>query len=204
MPAALYDAIGRTYSTQRRPEPRRLVARVEQQRRVVLAARALLRRLPGRLVINIDGSPGMAARAAALAGPGDAIAVAEAERLPLASASVAAVTLSFGLRNMTDPVAALGEVMRVLRPGGRLVLLEFSRPDAWFAPLYGLFSRTVIPALGALVAGDRRAYRYLIESIRLYPDAQSISDELRRVGFRVETVRRFMFGVAALHVAVKP
>jgi demethylmenaquinone methyltransferase/2-methoxy-6-polyprenyl-1,4-benzoquinol methylase len=166
---------------------------------------ALLRaRLADRLVVNMDASPGMVAQAAERGIDGLGLAVAEAERLPLADQSAALVTLSFGLRNMTDPQGALREVHRVLRPGGALALLEFSRPYAWFAPFYGLYSRFVIPALGALVARDVRAYRYLVESIRLFPGADSISRELESAGFRVARVKRFMLGIAALHVAVKP
>jgi demethylmenaquinone methyltransferase / 2-methoxy-6-polyprenyl-1,4-benzoquinol methylase len=167
-------------------------------------AQALARQLPGRLVVDIDGSPGMAAEAAKRGDAGFAIGVAVAEHLPLADAALATVSLSFGLRNMTDPQGALREVHRVLKPEGTLILLEFSKPYRWFAPLYDAYSRFVIPTLGAIVARDRRAYRYLIESIRLFPGADSMSEELRRAGFEVAKVRRFMLGVAALHVAVKP
>lgn len=159
--------------------------------------------LPGRQVVNIDASPGMIAVAAGRCGPGISLAVAEAERLPISDNTVAAMALGFGLRNMTDPPLALREAYRVLKPGGSLVLLEFSKPARWFAPLYNLYSRHVIPMLGTLVAGDRRAYRYLIESIRLFPDAESVVRELRRCGFEQVRIRRLMWGVAALHVAVK-
>ncbi len=166
---------------------------------------ALLRRkAPDRLVVNVDGSPGMVREAAARAIGGLGLAVAEAEHLPVRDGAAALFTLSFGLRNMTDPQAALREVNRSLKPGGVLALLEFSKPYAWFAPFYDLYSRFVIPALGAAVARDRRAYRYLIESIRRFPGADSISNELAAAGFRVVRVKRFMLGIAALHVAVKP
>lgn len=164
---------------------------------------AMLRRAPQRLVIDVDASPGMVAQAARRQIKGLGLAVAEAEQLPLAGDSAALVTLSFGLRNMTDPRRALRDVLRVLRPGGVLALLEFSRPQAWFAPFYGLYSRFVIPALGAAVADDRRAYRYLVDSIRLFPGADSIRAELEAAGFRVTRTKRFMFGIAALHLAVK-
>ncbi len=166
-------------------------------------ARLIRGHVPERLIVNLDASPGMIAVAAKRVGRDIALAVAEAENLPLADDSVATVSLGFGLRNMTDPRQALGEVFRVLRPGGALVLLEFSRPFTWFAPLYNFYSRHVIPLLGALVAGDRRAYRYLVESIRLFPDSESMSRELHRAGFAQIQVRRLMLGVAALHIAVK-
>lgn len=154
-------------------------------------------------VINIDASPGMISVAARRLNGVAALTVAEAERLPLADRSVAAICLGFGLRNMTDPQQALREAERVLKPGGTLVLLEFSKPYSWFEPFYDIYSRLVIPALGAAIAGDRRAYRYLVESIRRFPDADSMTEELTKAGFGNVTVRRLMFGVAALHVAVK-
>lgn len=159
---------------------------------------------PGRRVVVADASAGMLEIARAR-GRGDLeILHADAESLPLADASAQAVTLAFGLRNMADPARALAEVARVLAPGGVLALLEFSRVSPWFAPFYGVHSRLVIPLLGTLVARDRGAYRYLVDLIRIFPDAGTVSAELAAAGLKVEKVRRFMFGVAALHVAVKP
>jgi len=165
---------------------------------------ALLRaRLPDQSITIADTSPGMLAVARKRLGDTVAYVETPAEALPFASQQAALVTLAFGLRNMTDPARVLAEVARVLKPGGCLLLLEFSRASAWFNPAYQLHSRFVIPALGAAVAGDRRAYRYLIESIRQFPDAASISAELVAAGFGAIAVRRFMFGVAALHSARK-
>lgn len=161
-------------------------------------------RMADRLIVNSDASAGMLGVAARRADGGLPLAVSEAESLPFADRSLAAVTLGFGLRNMTDPQAALREVFRVLRPGGTLLLLEFSKPARWFAPAYDLYSRYVIPLLGTLVAGDRRAYRYLVESIRRFPDAASITRELQGCGFAEVRITRFMFGVAALHLARRP
>lgn len=159
--------------------------------------------LPGRDVINIDASPGMIA-VAARQGVGDiGLVVAEGESLPLTDNSVAAVVLAFGLRNMTDPRRALREIVRTLKPGGALTLLEFSTPYAWLAPFYRLYSTLVIPALGTLVAGDRRAYRYLIESIRQFPGVDTMTAELRSAGFSSVSVKRLSFGIAALHIARK-
>jgi len=156
---------------------------------------------PGRQVIISDASAGMLEQARVRGGDTVEYLHAEAEALPLDAASVTGITLSFGLRNMTHPRKALEECARVLTPGGSLVLLEFSRPAAWFAPFYGVHSRYVIPALGALVARDKGAYSYLVESIRRFPAAGDISRELEGAGFRVTQTRRFMFGVAVLHVA---
>ena len=158
--------------------------------------------LPGREVINIDASPGMIAVAARQSG-GIGLVVAEGENLPVADDTVAAVILAFGLRNMTDPRRALREIVRTLKPGGTLTLLEFSTPYAWLAPFYRLYSTLVIPALGTLVAGDRRAYRYLIESIRQFPGVDTMTAELRSAGFSTVTVKRLSFGIAALHIARK-
>lgn len=166
-------------------------------------ARLVSALLPGRSVTNIDASYGMIAAAARRGDSPVGLAVAEAEQLPLANDSIAVVTLGFGLRNMTDPRRALAEMVRVLKPGGTLVLLEFSTPQSWFAPLYTLYSRLVIPTLGALIAGDRRAYRYLVESIERFPDAETMTAELRHSGFSHIELRRLMFGVAALHLARK-
>lgn len=166
-------------------------------------ALALRKQLPDTRIFIADASPGMIAVAKARAAGQAECRVAEGENLPFADASAEAVMLSFGLRNMTDPPKALREVVRVLKPGGRLVLLEFSKPAAWFAPFYNIFSRFVIPALGAAVSRNAGAYRYLVESIRLFPDAESMTRELQAAGFATVTPRRFVFGVAVLHVAEK-
>ncbi|MCP3969157.1 MAG: ubiquinone/menaquinone biosynthesis methyltransferase [Rhodobacteraceae bacterium] len=165
---------------------------------IALAVRAAV---PAREVIVADASAGMLAEARRRGGDTLGYLQAEGEALPVESASAAGVTLSFGLRNMTDPALALQECARVLAPGSSLILLEFSRPATWFSPFYTLHSRYVIPALGALVARDRSAYGYLVQSIRRFPAAGDIARELEHAGFRVALTRRLMFGVAVLHVA---
>lgn len=167
-------------------------------------ALALAARAPGRAILIADASEGMLAQARRRGGARLGYLHAPAEDLPLESGSVAAVTLSFGLRNMTDPGAALREVARVLAPGGALILLEFSRPAEWFAPLYGLHARYVIPALGALIAGDRGAYRYLVESIARFPAREDIARELAAAGFHLTAERAFLFGIARLQCAHRP
>lgn len=156
---------------------------------------------PTRDVIIADASSGMLGEAQRRAGDQLEYLHAPAEALPLSDQSVAGITLAFGLRNMTHPRQALEECARVLKPGSSLVLLEFSKPAAWFAPFYGIHSRYIIPALGAMVARDKGAYSYLVESIRRFPEANAISRELKAAGFTVTETRPFMFGVAMLHVA---
>lgn len=166
-------------------------------------AALLQRREPQRRIVIADASDGMLAVARRRLAGVETVRT-EAEALPFADNWAAGATLAFGLRNMTDPAAALGEAARALKPGGALALLEFSHVAAWFAPFYALHSRLVIPLLGRLVAGDKASYDYLVQSIRIFPDAATVSSELRRAGLRVVTTRTFLFGVAALHLARKP
>ena len=128
----------------------------------------------------------------------------EAERLPFADASVDLLVVSFGLRNTTDPKRALAEVRRVLKPGGTFVCLEFSRPAAWFAPAYDLYSRWVIPALGAAVARAPEAYRYLVESIRRFPDQAEFARWLQEAGFAGVRWENLSLGIACLHFGQRP
>lgn len=154
-----------------------------------------------RPITVADASEGMLSVARKRGGANLRYTHARAEDLPYESGTMALVTLGFGLRNMTDPAGALREVARVLAPGGVLLLLEFSRPAAWFAPFYALHARYVIPALGALVAGDRSAYRYLVESIARFPAREDILRELAAAGLKVQRERAFMFGIARLQWA---
>jgi demethylmenaquinone methyltransferase/2-methoxy-6-polyprenyl-1,4-benzoquinol methylase len=126
--------------------------------------------------------------------------VGDAQRLPLPDACADAYVISFGIRNVTDVSLALREARRVLRPGGRFLCLEFSRPVA--EPVqraYDAFSFKVIPALGGLVAGDRESYQYLVESIRRFPDQRAFADMIGEAGFSRVTWTNFTGGVAALH-----
>lgn len=159
---------------------------------------------PLRHVIVADASAGMLSEARMRGKERLAYVHASAEDLPFDDHSVAAVTLAFGLRNMTDPARALSEVARILPSGGSLVLLEFSEPDRWFAPFYAIHARYIIPALGAMVARDKGAYRYLVESIEKFPNRKDISSELALAGLQLRRERAFMFGIARLHIAVKP
>ena len=166
-------------------------------------ARLLLR--GDREVTVIDPSEAMMAVGRARPGmDGVRWQIAEAESLPLADSSVDLVTLSFGLRNTTRVAAALGEVRRVLAPGGLFACLEFSRPAAWLAPAYDLHSRWVIPALGAAVAGRPEAYRYLVESIRRFPDQAALAALMREAGFADVRWHNLSFGIAAIHLGSVP
>lgn len=167
-------------------------------------ALALRRRLPDRRIVVADASRGMLDIARTRGGATLDYLQTPAETLPFGDGSVALVTLSFGLRNMTDPARALGEVARVLAPGGHLVLLEFSKPAAWFAPLYALHARHVIPRIGAAVARDRGAYAYLVESIDRFPGREDIAREIGAAGLALTEERAFVFGVARMHVGRKP
>jgi demethylmenaquinone methyltransferase/2-methoxy-6-polyprenyl-1,4-benzoquinol methylase len=130
--------------------------------------------------------------------------VGEAEHLPMPNASVDLLTISFGLRNTTQLMAALLEIKRVLKPGGRFVCLEFSRPAVWLSPFYDLYSFWVIPRLGAAVAGEPQAYQYLVESIRLFPDQNGFAKLLQNAGFSDVHWENVSFGIACLHFGCRP
>ena len=126
--------------------------------------------------------------------------VGNAEDLPLADASVDRVSIAFGLRNVTRIDRALAEMTRVLRPGGRFMCLEFSRPtQAWLDPVYDTYSFKVLPWLGDKVAKDRASYQYLAESIRRFPDQQDLAERMRRVGLEQVKWRNLSAGIAAIH-----
>lgn len=121
--------------------------------------------------------------------------------LPLPDGSFDAVTISFGLRNMADRYQALTEMRRVLRPGGRLFVLEFSQPYFWLRPFYYAYLKFVLPALAGLVTGDRPAYEYLCGSIGLFPGRTGIAQEITSAGFKSVRAIPLTFGVVALHEA---
>ena len=126
---------------------------------------------------------------------------ADALRLPLRDASLDLVTVAFGFRNLANYEDGLREMRRVLRPGGMAAVLEFSQPsNALFAALYGFYSRRVLPWIGGLLTGNRDAYRYLPESIRKFPAAPELAEDMRRAGFTSVTFERFTGGSVALHI----
>jgi demethylmenaquinone methyltransferase/2-methoxy-6-polyprenyl-1,4-benzoquinol methylase len=140
-------------------------------------------RLTGRNVAFIEGS---------------------AEAMPFESASVDTLTIAFGLRNVTSLDAALVEIHRVLKPGGRFLCLEFSKPWALVRPFYDAYSYAVIPRLGAWVARQPMAYGYLVDSIRRFPDQKALAERMARLGFDTIRWRNLSAGIACLHVARKP
>ena len=127
----------------------------------------------------------------------------DAERLPFGSNSFDCVSVAFGLRNMTHKDAALAEMQRVLKPGGRLLVLEFSRVWKLLTPLYDAYSFQVLPRLGEAVAGDGASYRYLAESIRVHPDQDTLKAMMEDAGFDRVDYFNLAAGIVALHRGVK-
>ncbi|WP_128254888.1 bifunctional demethylmenaquinone methyltransferase/2-methoxy-6-polyprenyl-1,4-benzoquinol methylase UbiE [Falsirhodobacter deserti] len=126
--------------------------------------------------------------------------VGDAMALPLPSSSFDVYTISFGIRNVTRVQDALNEAYRVLRPGGRLMVLEFSQlPNPAMQKAYDLYSFNVIPPMGKLVTGDRDSYQYLVESIRKFPDQETFAGMIRKAGFDLVNYRNLSMGIAALH-----
>ena len=124
----------------------------------------------------------------------------DAMQLPFADNSFDVYTISFGIRNVTRPQDALNEAFRVLRPGGRLMVLEFSQlPNPAMQKAYDLYSFNVIPRMGKVIANDRDSYQYLVESIRKFPDQETFLQMLRNAGFDNAKYRNLSMGIACLH-----
>lgn len=131
------------------------------------------------------------------------LALCDAEKLPFASGEFDCVSVAFGLRNMTHKDRALAEMTRVTRPGGRVIVLEFSRPWKPLARAYDAYSFTVLPALGKYVARDEAAYRYLAESIRMHPDQETLKSMMSAAGLDRVEYFNLAAGVVALHRGYK-
>jgi demethylmenaquinone methyltransferase/2-methoxy-6-polyprenyl-1,4-benzoquinol methylase len=127
----------------------------------------------------------------------------DAEALPFADASFNVVCVSFGLRNMTHKDLALAEMARVLKPGGKLLVLEFSKVAQPLSKVYDWYSFEVLPRLGKMVAGDDASYRYLAESIRMHPDQAALKVLMQQSGFAHVDVHNLSLGVVALHVGIR-
>jgi demethylmenaquinone methyltransferase/2-methoxy-6-polyprenyl-1,4-benzoquinol methylase len=164
-----------------------------------------LGRAPGSQAVVCDMTESMLiagrqrAEADQMAGSLDWV-VGDAMALPFADATFDTYTISFGIRNVTRIADALAEAYRVLRPGGRLMVLEFSQiPNDLLQKAYDLYSFNVIPVMGQVVAGDRDSYQYLVESIRKFPDQDTFASMIRRAGFEQVNYRNLTMGIAALH-----
>lgn len=129
--------------------------------------------------------------------------VCDAEKLPFADSSFDIVSVAFGLRNMTHKDQALAEMRRILKPGGKLLVLEFSRVAKPLEKAYDWYSFNVLPKLGQMVAGDAQSYRYLAESIRMHPDQETLRQLMKSVGFGHVDVHNLSAGVVALHVGIR-
>lgn len=129
--------------------------------------------------------------------------VCDAEKLPFASESFDFVSVAFGLRNMTNKALALAEMHRTLKPGGKLLVLEFSRVAKPLEKAYDWYSFNILPKLGKLVANDEDSYRYLAESIRMHPGQEELRQMMRSTGFGHVDVHNLSAGVVALHVGIK-
>ncbi len=164
-----------------------------------------LKRAPGASAVVCDMTEGMLdagrtrAEAESMADRLDWV-VGDAMALPFEAASFDVYTISFGIRNVTRPEDALAEAFRVLRPGGRLMVLEFSQlPHPGMQWLYDRYSYNVIPRMGQAIAGDRDSYQYLVESIRKFPDQETFAGMIRDAGFDQVKYRNLSMGIAALH-----
>ncbi len=131
------------------------------------------------------------------------IARVDAEKLPFASDSFDCVTIAFGLRNVTNKDVALASMLRVLKPGGKLLILEFSKPAEAIKPAYDFYSFKVIPLLGKLVANDESSYQYLAESIRMHPDQDALLNMMLDAGFERCRYHNLAGGIVALHIGYR-
>lgn len=130
---------------------------------------------------------------------------ADAEKLPFPDNHFDCVTIAFGLRNVTHKDAAIGSMLRVLKPGGRLLVLEFSKPtSSLLSKAYDAYSFTLLPLMGKLVTNDSESYRYLAESIRMHPDQETLKSMMVEAGFDRVTYHNMTGGVVALHRGIKP
>jgi demethylmenaquinone methyltransferase/2-methoxy-6-polyprenyl-1,4-benzoquinol methylase len=123
--------------------------------------------------------------------------------LPLPDASIDAVTISFGVRNFEDRQRGLKEILRVLRPGGRLFVLEFSQPDRWFHPIYYFYLKYILPWVAAIATGDKSAYDYLAGTIENFPTKEALAEQLRLAGFETVQAKGLTFSIVAIHEAQK-
>lgn len=161
----------------------------------------------GAEVVAADFSPGMIAEGERRHRgiPNLSFRQADATALPFADDEFDTVTMSFGLRNVNEPEKALAELLRVARPGGRLVICEFSHPPSRaFNGFYRFYNDRILPVVARAMSSNAEAYDYLNESIRDWPDQRTLSSWIRRAGWTDVAYRNLSFGIVALHRAVKP
>jgi demethylmenaquinone methyltransferase/2-methoxy-6-polyprenyl-1,4-benzoquinol methylase len=127
----------------------------------------------------------------------------DAEQIPFPSNYFDLTTVAFGLRNMTHKDVALKEMLRVIKPGGKVMVLEFSKPVEALKPIYDAYSFKILPWLGEKVAGDADSYRYLAESIRMHPDQETLKTMMESVGFDKVEYHSLTGGIVALHIGYK-
>lgn len=168
-------------------------------------AAAIRERAPRASVVGVDFSLPMLARGAAKLGEEAPPAVAgDALRLPFADRTFAGCTIAFGLRNLADFAGGLAEMRRILEPGGRMVVLEFTTPPGpVFRRVFHLYFHHVLPVAGGMIAGDRSAARYLPESVSEFPDGASLAGLLRDAGFADVRFVYLTRGIAALHTGIR-
>ncbi|VAX09438.1 2-methoxy-6-polyprenyl-1,4-benzoquinol methylase [hydrothermal vent metagenome] len=157
---------------------------------------------PGNHVYIVD--PSVAMMRVGLQRHGLPCIAAPAEQMPFPDTSVDTLTIAFGIRNVTEMEPALTEMVRVLKPGGRCLILEFSKPQWWLKPFYDWHSFWIIPRLGAWIARQPAAYQYLVESIRKFPDQQEMKALLEQAGLVDVCYKNLSFGIACIHVGRKP
>ncbi len=173
-------------------------------------ALAMARCIPGARILGVDLSEGMldeARRKAVERGMDERIVLeaGDAEHLEVATASIDAVTVAFGVRNFGDMEAGLREMVRVLRPGGRLVVLEFSTPtNPLFRWIYRQYSHLLLPRIGGMISRDRRAYEYLPDSIEEFPAPARFLELMQQAGCTDCCARSQTFGIAQIYTGCKP
>ena len=171
---------------------------------------ACARKQPKSIVLS-DYTPAMLEVAQSRLDAGEAngvpveLAVVDGQDIPYEDESFDVITMSYGIRNMPERDRALGEMFRVLKPGGSLVCLEFSTPpNAVWRALYGFYLKHLIPFWGGLITGDREGFVYLARSIKAFPDQQGLANLMEEAGFTNVTWKNYTGGIAAVHVARKP
>ena len=156
-----------------------------------------------RSVVVIDPSEAMMAEGRRRNLEGVEFQLGSGEEIPLEDNSVDRLTISFGIRNVTDMEQSLAEIYRVLKPGGHFYCLEFSRPAWWLKPFYDFHSFYIIPRLGAWIAKAPIAYNYLVESIRRFPDQREMKSLIEAAGFGSVRYHNLSFGIACIHIGMK-